>query len=92
MVTHTNGPLTATEGGSIPLTRGEEFIPYSDLTEEICIGWVKDVLGATTVSIIEQNLVHRVNNPPTDSGLPWSTESGSPSEEILTPDEFGQIG
>ena len=40
----TDGTYTAGAYGSVSLT-GDVTIPYVDLTEEICIGWVKNALG-----------------------------------------------
>lgn len=31
-----------------------DFVPFADLTESIVIGWVKDALGASGVTDIEQ--------------------------------------
>ena len=54
------------------------FIPYSDLTETEIIGWVKSILGNTTVNSIETSLNNSVTAQKaaaeaqtTKSGLPW---------------------
>ena len=41
----TDGTYTSNANGTAVLN-GEITIPYSDLTEEICIGWVQDALAA----------------------------------------------
>jgi len=59
-----------------PKTKG--FIPYTDLTEEIILGWVKTLLGTETISNIEISLQNSVTAQKTaketetiNSGLPW---------------------
>jgi len=54
------------------------FIPYSDLTEEIIIGWIKETLGANKVSSLEKSIQaiidSKINPPvaPENTPLPWS--------------------
>tara|TARA_A100001201_G_scaffold1147_1_gene2927 strand:+ start:5660 stop:6019 length:360 start_codon:yes stop_codon:yes gene_type:complete len=43
-VNGTDGTYTGGAYGSVNLT-GDVTIPYADLTEETCIGWVKNALG-----------------------------------------------
>ena len=56
----------------------EGFIPYSDLTEEQVVGWVKESLGSEEVKSIEKSLASQVDiksNPPVVpvvKSLPWS--------------------
>lgn len=54
------------------------FIPFSDLTEENLIGWVKSILGEETVTAIETQLQETVtarkaakDAETTKRGLPW---------------------
>jgi hypothetical protein len=61
--------------GSIDLERPEELTPYSDLTEEIVIGWVKEKLTAEKVSEIEAALQAQLDEqkaPTKATGTPWS--------------------
>ena len=61
--------------GSIGLERPEELTPYSDLTEEIVIGWVKEKLTAEKVSEIEAALQAQLDEqkaPTKATGTPWS--------------------
>lgn len=37
------------------------FVPFADLTETIVIGWVKDALGASGVTEIEQEATNALN-------------------------------
>ena len=54
------------------------FIPYSDLTQETIIGWVKNSLGTAQVASIETSLRNSVTAQKTaasalevKNGLPW---------------------
>jgi hypothetical protein len=56
----------------------EGFIPYSELTEEQIVEWVKESLGSKGVESIEKSLASQVDrkiNPPVVpviKPLPWS--------------------
>lgn len=59
--------------GSIGLD-GEVQTPFADLTEEICVGWVKDVIGADKVAEVEGALAAQIEEqaaPKQASGVPW---------------------
>lgn len=79
--------LTATEGeysgrvyGSVGLTLDAEapFTPYSQLTKEQVIGWVKDAMGAEQVAACEANVAQQIadqiNPPVVTPPLPWAAE------------------
>ena len=61
--------------GSIGLNRPEdELIPFSTLTPEIVISWVKDNLGDEKVQEIEAALQTQLDEqraPSKATGLPW---------------------
>jgi len=61
--------------GSIGLEAPEsDFIPYSNLTKEIVVGWVKDHFGEEKVAEIEAALTNQIQQKlhPTDAaGVPW---------------------
>lgn len=61
--------------GSIGLEAPEsDFIPYSNLTKEIVVGWVKDYFGEEKVAEIEAALASQIQQKlhPTDAaGVPW---------------------
>ena len=45
-----------TEGyinGEVPLV---EWLPYNELTQDVLVGWVQDVIGPEQVKAYEQNL------------------------------------
>jgi hypothetical protein len=54
----------------------ESFIPYSELTEEIVIGWVKDRLGVDAISNMEKLLDEKIadqKKPKVEEGMPWAS-------------------
>lgn len=69
-----DGTYSAGAYGSIGLERPDNMIPYSNLTEEIVIGWVKDHFGPEKVNEIEEALQKQLDElhaPSVSSGLPW---------------------
>ncbi len=63
--------------GSIGFERPEgELIPFSELTPELLVGWVKDKLTAEKVAEVEAALQAQLDEQRTPSkagGLPWAT-------------------
>tara|TARA_Y100001937_G_scaffold110405_1_gene155966 strand:+ start:1388 stop:1693 length:306 start_codon:yes stop_codon:yes gene_type:complete len=60
--------------GSIGL-EGDVATPYADLTEEVCVGWVKDALGEEKVAEVAAALGAQLTEqatPTVGSGTPWS--------------------
>ena len=63
--------------GSVPLeapAEGAEVIPYSELTEEVVLGWTKDALGAEQIEALEARLQVELDEqaaPTKAAGLPW---------------------
>jgi hypothetical protein len=71
-----DGTYSAGAYGSIGLERPdeEEMIPFSELTEEICIGWVKEKLTEEKVVEIEAALQAQLDEqhaPSRAAGVPW---------------------
>lgn len=60
--------------GSIGL-EGDVTTPYADLTEEVCVGWVKAALGeekvAEVVAALDAQLAEQAT-PTVGAGTPWS--------------------
>ncbi len=59
-------------------SNSDNFIPVTDLTEEIVIGWVISKLTQEVVDDIQKTIIDRLNkredkvkNNPTVDGLPW---------------------
>lgn len=53
------------------------FVDYDDLTEEICVGWVKDKWGEEEVANKEaalSEILDTLETPVNASGTPWETE------------------
>jgi hypothetical protein len=62
--------------GSLGLERPneDEMIPFSQLTEEICVGWVKEKLTEEKVAEIEAALQAQLDEqhaPSRATGVPW---------------------
>ena len=73
-VSAVDGEHIAGAYGSVGFTRGEDFTPFEELTQEQVIGWVKSQLD---VAEIEANLAGQIavlKAPKTASGLPWTVE------------------
>ena len=69
-----DGTYSAGAYGSIGLERPETLIPYSDLTKELVVGWVKDKLGTEQVESIEAALQAQLDEqhaPSKAAGVPW---------------------
>ena len=70
-----NAAYSASAYGSIGLERPDSLIPYSDLTEEIVVGWVKDALTEEKVEQIEEALQAQLDEqaaPTKAVGVPWA--------------------
>ena len=60
--------------GEVQLEKPKNLIPYSDLTHDTVIGWVKTKLGTDEVTAIEKSIddeVVLINTPATAVGKPW---------------------
>ena len=71
-----DGTYSAGAYGSIGLERPETLIPYSDLTKELVVGWVKDKLGTEQVESIEAALQAQLDEqhaPSKAAGVPWTS-------------------
>ena len=63
-----------TNSYEIILERPETLVPYTDLTNDTVAGWIKALVGAETVTSIEESLISTVTEiitPTTGNGLPW---------------------
>jgi len=66
---------TAGAYGSIGFQRPDDLIPYSELTLEEVVGWVKEALGEDKVADVEAALQKQLDEqraPSTATGLPWN--------------------
>jgi hypothetical protein len=61
--------------GSIGFERPEDLVPYSEITEEMAIQWVKDALTEEKVEQIEEALQNQLDEqaaPTKAAGVPWT--------------------
>jgi hypothetical protein len=62
--------------GSLGFERPDNLIPFSELTEEIVIGWVKETFGEEKVAEIEAALQAQLDeqrHPTKAAGVPWAS-------------------
>jgi hypothetical protein len=70
-VSAVDGEFTAFTYGTVGYTEEGAFTPYSQLTEAVVVGWVKDSLGEATVEEALAAQIEAQKNPVSESGLPW---------------------
>ena len=66
---------SASAYGSIGFERPDNLVPYSDITEEMVVEWVKDALTAEKVEQIEDALQSQLDEqaaPTKAAGVPWN--------------------
>ena len=60
----------------VRLNESEPYTPYTDLTQDQVIGWVKNSLGEEKVSLYKANVAtqikNQINPPVVTPPLPWS--------------------
>ena len=66
-----DGDYTASTYGTVGYTEEGAFIPYSQLTEAVVVGWVQDSLGQETVEEALAAQIEAQKNPVQATGLPW---------------------
>ena len=70
-----DGTYTTDTYDSVGLERPETLIPYSDLTEEVVIGWVQEAIGGEEkVAEVEAGLqaqLDKKRQPTEANGVPW---------------------
>ena len=70
-VSAVDGEFTASTYGTVGFAEEGAFTPYSQLTEAVVVGWVKDSLGQSTVEEALAAQIEAQKNPVQQSGLPW---------------------
>lgn len=72
---------TGTFSGATPFTAQnvppDSFVPFDQLTEEIVIGWVKNVVTGSYEEHVNGQIQKQIDdrkNPVTDASLPWSAQ------------------
>jgi hypothetical protein len=71
-VSAVDGEFTASTYGTVGYTEEGAFTPYSQLTEAVVVGWVKDSLGQATVEEALAAQIEAQKNPVQETGLPWA--------------------
>ena len=64
IVTGVDGDYSATNIGTqiVPLSEGDTFIPFEDLTNEIVVGWTKEAMGEEQVAQIEATIAASIED------------------------------
>jgi len=70
-VSAVDGEFTASTYGTVGFAEEGAFTPYSQLTEAVVVGWVKDSLGQDAVEEALAAQIEAQKNPVQQSGLPW---------------------
>jgi hypothetical protein len=70
-VSAVDGEFTASTYGTVGFAEEGAFTPYSQLTEAVVVGWVKDSLGQETVEEALAAQIEAQKNPVQETGLPW---------------------
>ncbi len=65
---------TAGAYGSVGFTRGDDFIPFEELTEAQVLTWVKSQLDVEQIEASLAGQIDKQKNPVTAHGLPWTSE------------------
>jgi hypothetical protein len=74
-VNASNGVYASGAYGSLGFERPDSLIPYSQLTEEQVVGWVKEKFGPEKVAEIEAALQAQIDeqqHPSKAAGVPWA--------------------
>jgi hypothetical protein len=68
--TSTQGEIS---GNSVmPLPTSEDFIPYSELTQNMVVSWLESILDISSLQVRIDTQINFIENPPTVSiPLPW---------------------
>lgn len=75
-VNASDGTYTSGAYGSLGFERPDNLIPFSELTEETVVGWVKEKFGEEKVAEIEAALQAQLDEqhaPSKASGVPWAS-------------------
>jgi hypothetical protein len=69
-----DGEHTAGAYGSVGFTRGDDFIPFEQLTEAQVLTWVKSQLEVEQIEAALAQIIAEQKTPSKVSGLPWTSE------------------
>jgi hypothetical protein len=71
-----DGTYSSGAYGSLGFERPDNLIPFSELTEETVVSWVKEHFGTEKVAEIEAALQTQIDEqraPSKASGVPWAS-------------------
>jgi len=74
-VNASDGVYTSGAYGSLGFERPDNLVPFSQLTEELVVSWVKEKFGEEKVTEIESALQAQLDeqkHPSKAAGVPWS--------------------
>jgi hypothetical protein len=69
-----DGEHTAGAYGSVGFTRGDDFIPFEELTEAQVLEWVKSQLEVEQIEAALAQIIAEQKQPSKISGVPWVAE------------------
>lgn len=70
-VSAVDGEHTAGAYGSVGFTRGDDFIPFEELTEAQVLAWVKAQLEVEQIEAALAQIIAEQKLPTKVSGTPW---------------------
>jgi hypothetical protein len=73
-----DGTYSSGAYGSVGFERHDDLVPFSELSEEMVVGWVKEHFGAEKVAEIETSLQQQLDqqrNPTKAAGVPWAAQA-----------------
>jgi hypothetical protein len=77
-VSAVDGKHTVGAYGSVGFTRGDNFTPFEELTEEQVIAWVKSQLEVEQLEASLAQMIAGQKQPTKASGTPWSVVAPQP--------------
>lgn len=78
---NTGSFMGATAFTTANMPEGHTFIPYEDLTEDIVLGWIKDVVVNGYETHVNQQIQRQIDekiNPAAGASLPWAKLPDAP--------------
>ena len=69
-----DGEHTAGAYGSVGFTRGDDFIPFEELTEAQVLEWVKAQLDVEQIEAALAQIIAEQKAPSKVAGMPWSAD------------------
>lgn len=77
---HTGSFMGATPFSADSIPAGSSFVPFSELTEDVVLDWIKAVVVCDYEAHVNGRIadeIARKHNPVTDAALPWAPPSAN---------------